>query len=219
MPVWRNDLGGLTFRLGHGPNAEYVKWCPAHPEWDAAAEAERLRWARIYVAVPEVLGVGVEHDESWLHTRALVGENAVRPRFKERPEVAVRLIARGLRAMHDRLPVADCPFSWSVADRLDRLQVPANPLGTEEPPAVDHLVVCHGDACAPNTLITADDALAGHVDLGSLGVADRWADLAVATYSLKWNYDGSWEDAFFETYGVERDDIRIDYYRRLWDAT
>ena len=33
-------------------------------------------------------------------------------------------------------------------------------------PPVDHLVVCHGDACAPNTLIGDDGACVGHVDLG-----------------------------------------------------
>jgi aminoglycoside phosphotransferase len=36
-------------------------------------------------------------------------------------------------------------------------------------------VVCHGDACAPNTLIAAEGRWSGHVDLGMLGTADRWA--------------------------------------------
>lgn len=201
--------------MGDGPDAEYVKSCPAHPEWDAVAEAERMRWARTYVAVPEVLGVGVEHDESWLHSRALDGENAVRPRFTERPEwpyASSPVVCERCR-IASPWPTARSRGRWRTGSTVS--EVLTEPLGTAEPPAVDHLVVCHGDACAPNTLITADDTDAGHVDLGSLGVADRWADLAVATYSLEWNYDGSWEDGFFETYGVERDDIRIDYYRRL----
>ena len=47
-------------------------------------------------------------------------------------------------------------------------------------PAADELVVCHGDACAPNTLIGPDGHWTGHVALSELGVADRWADLARA---------------------------------------
>ena len=80
-------------------------------------------------------------------------------------------------------------------------------------------MVCHGDACSPNTLIDDDGRCCGHVDFGSLGVADRWADLAVATLSLGWNYPGrAWDAEFFAAYGVEPDPLRIDYYRRLWQA-
>ena len=50
-------------------------------------------------------------------------------------------------------------------------------------------------------------------------MADRWADLAVATLSLGWNYPGRvWDSEFFAAYGVEPDPLRIDYYRRLWQA-
>jgi kanamycin kinase len=51
----------------------------------------------------------------------------------------------------------------------------------------------------------------GHVDLGTLGVADRWADLAVATLSLSWNYPGSWDGELLEAYGVDPDPARIEY--------
>jgi aminoglycoside phosphotransferase len=61
-------------------------------------------------------------------------------------------------------------------------------------PPIDKLVVCHGDACAPNTLLGDDGCWSGHVDLGALGVADRWADLAIATWSTEWNYGPGWED-------------------------
>jgi kanamycin kinase len=86
-------------------------------------------------------------------------------------------------------------------------------------PADDLRVVCHGDACSPNTLLDDHGSYLAHVDLGQLGVADRWADLAVATYSLGWNYSGRWEHDLLDAYEIERDEDRIDYYRRLWDAT
>jgi kanamycin kinase len=86
-----------------------------------------------------------------------------------------------------------------------------------QPPPVDRLVVCHGDACAPNTLIGDDGSFVGHVDLGSLGVADRWADLAVATWSTTWNYGPGWEEPLLDAYGVNADIERIGYYRLLWE--
>ena len=85
------------------------------------------------------------------------------------------------------------------------------------PPAVDVLVVCHGDACAPNTLIGSDGRWSGHVDLGALGLADRWADIAVAAMSTEWNYGPGYDRVVYDAYGIEPDEERIAYYRLLWD--
>ncbi|CQD02321.1 phosphotransferase [Mycobacterium lentiflavum] len=216
--VWVNEENGVTFRLGGGHTGpEFVK--TANPRGtDFAAEARRLRWAARYVAVPQVLGFGVDGDRAWLHTRGLAGRSAVHPRWLAAPQVAVRAIGAGLRDLHDGLPTATCPFEWSVAGRLEALP-PTTRDRVGDPPPVDRLVVCHGDACAPNTLIDDDGRCCGHVDFGELGVADRWADLAVASLSLGWNYPGrNWESEFFAAYGVQPDPARIEYYRRLWQA-
>jgi kanamycin kinase len=212
-PVWRNELGGVTFEIGAGPDREYVKVSPAARPGDLTGEERRLRWAGRFVAVPRVLGVG----PGWLHTAGLPGESAVAPRWLTHPRAAARAIGAGLRTLHDRLPVDQCPFDWSVPTRLSRIRPELRGRLTGPPP-VDRLVVCHGDACAPNTLIGADGRCSGHVDLDALGVADRWADLAVATMSLGWNYAGSWEDELLDSYGVAPDPARIAYYRLLWNA-
>jgi kanamycin kinase len=197
-PVWVNELGGVTFAVDDG--REYVK--VSRPRWahHLAAEVDRLGWAASYVRVPGVLGAG----DGWLHTAGLPGRSAVDPRWVADPRTAARAIGAGLRLLHDALPVDDCPFGLP-------------PWVTEQAP-VDRLVVCHGDACAPNTLIGDDGRCCGHVDLGDLGVADRWADLAVAMLSLSWNYAGSWEDDLLDAYGVERDATRVDHYQELWNA-
>jgi kanamycin kinase len=81
------------------------------------------------------------------------------------------------------------------------------------------LVVCHGDACSPNTLIGDDGQWSAHVDLGALGTGDRWADLAVAAMSTEWNYGPGWEGALLKAYGISADPARLAYYRELWNAT
>jgi kanamycin kinase len=80
-----------------------------------------------------------------------------------------------------------------------------------------HDLVCHGDACVPNTLLRDDGSWLAHVDLGSLGVADRWADLAVATWSTEWNFGPGWDRELLAAYGVAADPDRTAYYRLLWD--
>lgn len=219
--VWRNELGGLTFEVGSGDDRCFVKWTPAGSGLNLAGEVERLSWAVRFTPVPRVLDYGADDTGAWMLSLALPGDSAVSPRWKAHPEPAIRAIGVGLRALHDRLPVAECPFRWSVADRVERargagIQVPEDVVVA---PSVDRLVVCHGDACSPNTLIDDDGRWSGHVDMDTLGVADRWADLAVATMSAGWNYGPGWEGILLEAYGIAPDPERTSYYRRLWNLT
>jgi kanamycin kinase len=218
-PVWVNQLGGLTFRFEVDRTTQYVKWSPHHPELDLEREARKLRWSERYVLVPHVIDFGSDADGTWLRTMGLPGESAVSHRWLAEPRTAARAIGTGLRTLHDQLPVVECPFSWSLETRFNWIKRPEDRRLVDEAPPIDQLVVCHGDACAPNTLLDDLGQFLAVVDLGRLGVADRWADLAVATYSLSWNFAGDWEGELLDAYGIERDDDRIDYYRRLWDAT
>jgi kanamycin kinase len=219
VPVWQNVLGGLTFRLDGGDGrVRYAKWVAAGtPEIDLAGEAERLMWAQGRVPVPHVLDQGDDSDGTWLVTEGVAGRSAVDPRWIAEPAVAAAAIGRGLRLLHDALPVDECPFDWSVERRLARTE--HRRVDLAEPPPIDSLVVCHGDACAPNTLLHDDGTFAAHVDMGSLGVADRWADLAVAAWSTEWNYGPGYEGHVYKGYGIAPDPRRIDYYRLLWDMS
>jgi kanamycin kinase len=232
--VWKNELGGLTFAI----DCLFVKWSPRTSPTDLDQERVRLAWARAYTPVPTVVDHGGDAEGTWLVTNALPGENAVTQRWIAEPAIAVAAIGRGLRAFHDALPVAECPFSWSVEDRFADIRR-RDALGRivperwhedhrhldldralailESPPPIDQLVVCHADTCAPNTLIGDDGRCTGHVDLGALGIADRWADLAIATWSTQWNYGAGWEPALLAAYGIAPDDERTNYYRLLWD--
>lgn len=123
-------------------------------------------------------------------------------------------MARHRRAGQGRLD----PAAWDPAHR--RLGVAGALTLLADVPPDDRLVVCHGDGCAPNTLLTDDGRFSGHVDLGDLGdlgVADRWADLAVAAWSTEWNYGLGWEGLLLDAYGVSADRGRMRYYRLLWD--
>jgi kanamycin kinase len=217
-PVWANELGGLTF---HTDDGRYIKWGPRNPEGNAAAEAERLVWAAAHTRVPRVLDVGHDATEDWLVTAAIDGRSAVDPRWIAEPATAVRAVGRGLRLLHDAVPVEACPFDWGVPARIANaagrgIHVPD---ALRTPPPIDALVVCHGDACCPNTLLDDAGEPVAHVDLGALGVADRWADIAVASMSTAWNYGPGWEDALIDAYGIAPDRERLAYYRALWNAT
>ncbi len=236
--VWENELGGLTYEVGTGRERCFVKWNPPTSCIDLGAEAARLEWAAPFTSVPRVLDAGTDDAGSWLVTSPVTGDSAVAPRWKADPETAVRAIGAGLRALHRALPVEGCPFSWSrqarvfgarrraEAGRLDpaawheahaALSVSEALHRLDVAPPTDELVVCHGDACAPNTIVAEDGSCSGHVDIGALGVADRWADLAVATWSTEWNYGPGFDDVLLDAYEIDPDPVRTRYYRLLWD--
>ena len=230
-----------TWRLRHRPDGRMrflkVKRAGHHPT--ALDESARMQWASLFLPVPIVLDAGSANDLEWLLTDALAGTDATRHPLLSDPEAIVALLARGLAVFHARAPVAQCPFDFQAAGAIAhaRERVRAGiatgrdlhpeyahltmdaALGELERlrPASEDLVVCHGDYCFPNVLIDDGGAITGYVDLGELGVADRWWDVAVGAWSTTWNVGPGYEDLFYETYGVERDDDRIAFYRLLYD--
>ncbi|MGO2188117.1 MAG: phosphotransferase [Microbacterium gubbeenense] len=210
--VWLNGHGGLTFRLP----GRHAKW-QRGGSVDLGREAERLRWARQYANVPPVVSFTAGDDEQLLVTETIAGTSAVLDPWSGRPHGAARALGAGLRAFHDALPVADCPWTWSTDERIATLADPAERkrLAAADPGAT-RLVVCRGDACAPNTLLGLDGEATGHVDLGDLGVGDLWADLAVLAMSVTWNYGEGYEDLVYAGCGIDADPTRIAFYRDLW---
>ena len=229
--IWVNVLGGLTYEISDANARFFVKFAPEGSGLPLRQEAERLRWAARYTPVPRVVGEGEDESGFWLITEALPGLSAVDPRWQKNPEKAVQAIAYGMKKLHETLPLDECPFDWGIEHRLKRSPRAlsgAHPIHRDlpldeawrratAPPPIDRLVVCHGDPCAPNTLIGDDGHWSGHVDMATMGAADRWADLAVGSWSLSWNYGPGWEPLFFDTYGIAPDPDRIAYYRLLWD--
>ena len=116
-----------------------------------------------------------------------------------------------MRAIH-RIPIDDFPSHWTSEVWVGRTPPALGPR-----PPLDEPVLVHGDACAPNTLINTRGEWTGHVDFGDLAVGDKWADLAVASMSLDWNFGTGHQREFFDSYGIEPDEQRISYYRALWE--
>lgn len=218
-PVWINGGGGLTFGIASGGSDAatdlYVKWNPASSGESLLDEAERLRWVQSRHPAPSIVEVISNETEEMLFTRALPGDSAVSERWSGKPTTVLHALGVGLRQLHD-VPLDGCPFDWGVETRLR--SVVLGGWRIEPPPPIDELVLCQGDPCAPNTILAADGSFLAHVDLARLGAADRWADLAVMSMSLEWNYRDYDESVFWNAYGIEPDPLRINYYRKLWNA-
>ena len=227
-----------TWRLRRGGHTRYLKVARVGWEPSLARERERMVWAEGRLSVPKVIGHGTADGVEWLLTLGLPGTDATGRQFIRDPASLVPLLADGLRRFHET-PTQDCPFSFRVRDALPHVGTrieagvidpqrdfhpehahltPSQGLAELEAtqPATEDVVLCHGDYCLPNVIID-DGRVSGYVDLGELGLADRWWDLAIATWSVTWNLGPGWEDIFLRAYGVKRDQDRIRYFRLLYD--
>lgn len=237
--AWHFHARSIVYRVSRGPDeVRFIKLTEAGWHPSLAAEAERIAWAGGYLPVPEVLTLGSDADVDWLVTAALPGLDATHPSHRADTAELVRIAARGLRDFH-RAPVDECPFDFrldaALASARARVEdgvvdtardfhdefahlTPTEAIDRLERarPDSEDLVVCHGDYCLPNVLIS-DGRTTGFVDLGELGVADRWWDLAVGTWSLGWNLGPGYEELFLAEYGADLDQERLAFYRLLYD--
>lgn len=243
--AWDYDGVVTAWRLERNGETRFLKVRKVHRHhYTLADERDRLDWLRDRISVPAVCEYGMDGDTEWLLLEQLTGRDATAPELKSDPRTIVPLLAHGLRDFHEQLDPDECPFDFRndvaitrVRQRLEagiydddyefqdefKHMTPEQALRRLEElrPDTEDLVVCHGDYCFPNVLIDhgaprAARRITGYLDLGELGVADRWCDVAVGAWSTTWNVGPGWEDLFYESYGIEPDPQRIQFYRLLY---
>jgi len=233
------ESGGAVYRLHGkaGAPALFLKYGQGSVADDIGDEMARLRWLGSYLPVPAVLHFTRTPDEAWLLMTAVEGKTAYRileDDAARRIEV-VRALARFLRRIHD-IPTSECPFNSDHTYRLARARVRIDAGEVDEDdfdderagwtagqvwdamqallPFAPDPVVTHGDYSLDNLLI-ADGELSGCIDVGRLGIADRYQDLAIA-----WNCLGEFgaplQEHFLEQYGItELDRRRLQFHLLL----
>jgi kanamycin kinase len=237
--VYRIVPGAATWRLVAPDGAVRYAKVVGSGRWPTLRdEADRMVWAAAYLPVPRVVALETFGDTSVLLTDALPGRTAIDPSWRHDLPTLVRALGRGLRAFHDAVGEEWCPFRFDVERALEHVarrvasgeiadtdfhECNAHLSPTEaladlcaSAPDREDLVVCHGDPCAPNMLLQGN-SVTGYVDLGELGVADRWFDVAVGGWSVEWNFGLELEPLFYESYGTDPDPDRIRFYRLLYD--
>ena len=181
-----------------------------------SAEHSMLRWINQRIPSPESLYYTKEDSSEYLLTTEVKGT----PTYQVEPsmhEAAVRVLAETLRRIHS-LDTTGCPATHTIDDWTKSFRetgVDVGSLGDWRPE--ERLCFTHGDYCLPN-IIVRDGRLSGVIDWDYAGLADPYVDFVSCTWSLRYNYGEEAETLiplFFEIYGVEIDDEKLGFYRRL----
>ncbi|MFD7504033.1 APH(3'') family aminoglycoside O-phosphotransferase [Streptomyces sp. NPDC059850] len=244
-PVTSGESGAAVFRSDDG--ARYAKCVP--PRQVAALEAERDRvgWLHAQGAPgARALDWRATAAGSCLVTSAVPGVPADRVPAATL-HAAWEPIADAVRRLHD-LPPQHCPFSRDLRQMyatarevvargavnpdflpVDQQHTPPGELLARLAPQLEarlaqeaaEMVVCHGDLCLPNIVLDPVTlTVTGFIDVGRLGRADPYADIALllATARETWPdaHQAATAEARFAThYGTPLDRTRERFYLHL----
>ncbi|WP_405802074.1 APH(3'') family aminoglycoside O-phosphotransferase [Streptomyces sp. NBC_01506] len=244
-PVTDGESEAGVFRSEDG--SRYAKCVPADAATSLEEERDRVDWLSGQgVPGPRVLDWRVTPDAACLVTSTVVGVPADRVPAA-RLQTAWESIADVVRRLHE-LPVRQCPFTRDLSRMFatardvvargavnpeflpeDQRRTPADVLLARIEPQLEQRlaqeaaesVVCHGDLCLPNIVLDpATMKVAGFIDLGRLGAADPYADIALLLANSRetWVDEGqanSADEAFAERYGIVLDRDREKFYLHL----
>ncbi|UGS26267.1 APH(3'') family aminoglycoside O-phosphotransferase [Microbacterium resistens] len=246
IPITTGESGDRVLRRADG--AVFAKIAETDRVADLAAERDRLEWlAGRGIAAPEPRDWREGADGACLVMTAIPGVPASELAGKDLL-AAWPSIAQCLAALH-ALDAATCPFDRGLERMFARAQdvvgrgavdpdfLPDEDRGTPAPELLARVerelarrlsleaheeVVCHGDPCLPNLLVDPETLRCnGMIDLGRLGRADRYADLALlrANAAENWSSAAQAEEAdaiLFATLGITDPDLAAAaFYLRL----
>ena len=230
---WARDhvgqSGAAIYRLYDKVDAPelYLKQGNGSVANDITDEMVRLIWLKDYIPLPNVKHFSRTPDVALLLTTAIPGKTAFQM-LEDHPDMSddiVDALATFLRRLH-AIPVNSCPFNSNHQFRLTLAQnrmknnlVDAEDFDDERNgwsieqvwekmhtllPFSSVPVVTHGDFSLDN-IIFCNDEIVGCLDVGRVGVADQYQDLAILWNCLG-EFSHSLQNRLFQQYGIPQPD-------------
>lgn len=224
---------------------EYVlKIQPRSHETDN--EYAMTKWIGKQIRIPEIFVYSVINDIAYTLMSKVDGQMLCEDSYLQHPEKLIKIAADGLKQLW-QIDIKGCPYNTSrLSERLKAAEYNVRnglvdvedaepetfgPNGFANPEELlkwlqnnrpeEDIVLSHGDYCLPNIFVKENE-IKGFIDLGKMGPADRWQDIAIAIRSLQHNFDGTYTDGkklldfepqmLLKELGVEFDSHKYRYY-------
>lgn len=200
------------------------------------AESTAVSWLSGQVPVPRLVEYCNDDGVEYMVTAAVDGLPSHSKDIDVELPALIHLLADGLRQLH-ALPIQDCPLDNRVeamcrrvetwmregAVAIDELPEWFRKANLDEcvaeirrlKPDDEDLVFTHGDYCLPNILI-GNGQIAGFIDLGYAGIADRYCDFICIDFTIRHNLGDEWVQPFWDAYGVAIEPAKFGYYQQLY---
>lgn len=209
-------------------------------------EFAMTKWLGKKIPIPEIPAYCISKGTAYTLSTRIEGKMLCDDSYLHQPETLIQIAADGLKQLWE-VDIKDCPHNSSrLSERLKEAEYnvmnglvdienaepetfgPNGFAGPEEllrwlqdnQPEED-IVFTHGDYSLPNILVSGN-RINGFIDLGKMGPADRWQDVAIALRSLEHNFSGRYRDGkrifdfkpqmLLDKLGIEFDSHKYSYY-------
>lgn len=205
-----------------------------------------VNWLGHGIPVPSIPVYCKQNGLAYTLMTKVDGEMLCAKKNLEYPGMLITIVARGLKMLWE-IDVKKCPYTTSRLDeRLKAAEYRVvnglvdvehaepetfGPEGFKNPKELlewlkcnrpeEDIVLTHGDLCLPN-IFARDGSITGFIDLGRMGPADRWQDLAITIRSFERNFGGKYTDGkkiydfkpemLIDELGIAWDEQKYRYY-------
>ncbi len=207
-------------------------------------EHRMMKWLDGMLPVPKVLAFEKQEGYSFLLMSRIEGSMSCDDYYLKTPHILAELLSEGLKMLWD-VDISQCPCLSTTDVKLQQalynVQMGLVDINDAEPGTFgeggfknpeqliqwlmdnkprEDLVLSHGDFCLPNVFIK-DNSISGFIDLGRMGIGDRYQDIALCFRSLKKNLAGAYggkahgkieDKLLFNSLGMTPDYEKIRYY-------
>lgn len=206
-----------------------------------------MQWLNNKIPVPKVICYEVSDGKSYLLMSKIKGVMSCDEACLEDSERTVTALADGLEMLWN-VDIAECPRIFSLDSDLAEarynvinnisdlneindfsfsdtvIEAPIQLLEWPENNRSEYeLALSHGDYSLPNIFIS-NGKISGFIDLGDMGIADKYKDIVSCYRSLKNNFNGSFGGKVYESFdpdillsklNIKIDPDKLRYYMLL----
>ena len=180
-------------------------------------EVKIMKWLKNCSYFPKIIKYENTNDFSYLLMTKIKGKMSCDEKYMSNGNILIKALVDGLKFLWS-FDISNCPFVHNLNNKIKQIEQKINKglINLEDvnldfflenkfqkpkdlldwliinQPKVEELVLSHGDYCLPNIFIN-ENIFSGFVDIGQLGIADKWLDIAICYRSLKSNVEGKYD--------------------------
>ena len=198
------------------------------------------------ISIPSILCYEVAGDIAFTLMTKVSGKMLCDDEYLNNPQFIIKQVSEAIKnlssvditncpceksRLKNRLKVAEYNVKNGLVDLEKSEEGTFGPDGFKDPEELlnwlisnqpeEDLVLTHGDLSLPNIFIE-EGKISSFIDIGKMGPADRWQDIAIAIRSITHNFDGLYTGGkrimdfdpkmLLDELGIEMDEQKYRYY-------